>query len=77
MYFDRFDIVEAYYLYCRQYHKGQFSKEYALHSVFDRLQFSPGLSLRNSDDPQIALTDNGRDIFDNLVNGHSTVRDRR
>ena len=26
--FDRFDIVEAYYIYYRDFHNGQWSKEY-------------------------------------------------
>ena len=34
MYFDRFDICEAYYCYASDYHEGQFSKIY---EIFGRL----------------------------------------
>ena len=75
MYFDRFDICEAYYCYMALYHGGQWSKEYALTGVFDRIQFSPRDSITTNPDN---LEENGHEIFDNLVetNG-ANIRDRR
>jgi hypothetical protein len=74
MYFDRFDICEAYYCYATLYHGGQSSPEYALHSVFERLQFNCRDSATHNPE---ALTENGRAIFDRLVGGEQTIRDRR
>ena len=73
MYWDRFDICEAYYCYAMQWHKGQWSKEYALHSVFDRIQFKISPAFRN----ETSLTENGRAIYDSLVSGETEIRDRR
>ena len=73
MYWDRFDICEAYYLYHMLYHQGQWSKEYALSGVFSRLCFSPRMSLAGPED----LEDNARAIYDSLVSGATEVRDRR
>ena len=74
MWFDRFDVCEAYYLYAVLYHGGQGSKEYALHSVFIRLRFKPAPMMGGPED----LTENGRAIYDRLVetNGEH-IRDRR
>lgn len=60
--FDRFDICEAYYLYGRDYHGGQFSKEYAYMGRATNAGFRPGanLSVRS-------LSENGRDIYNELV----------
>lgn len=74
MVFDRFDILEAYYCYATLYHEGQWSKLYALYSVFDKLGFEPKDSVTH--DPE-ALWENGRVIFDRLVKGEAKVRDRR
>ncbi len=60
-YFDRFDICEAHYLYARLY--GEYETIGRLHN----LGFSPGLSLRNSDEPETALTENGQAIYYRLV----------
>ena len=73
-YFDRFDICEAYYCYVTLHHNGQWSKEYLLHSVFDRLHFKCRDSVTHDPDK---LSDNGRAIFDRLVTGERTIRDRR
>lgn len=71
MYFNRYDVCEAYYLYAVNHNRGQSSKEYALHSVFGRIGFSPKLSLDESN-----LTENGRAIYLNLVDGTVNIRDR-
>ncbi len=60
-YFDRFDICEAYYLYARVY--GEYETTGRLHNM----QFTPGLSLRTSDEPETALTENGQAIYYALV----------
>jgi hypothetical protein len=57
MYFDRFDIVEAYYLAFSHCHGGQWSREYARMCRMLRY-FQPGRML--SED---TLTDNGREIY--------------
>lgn len=62
MYFDRFDICEAYYLFGSDYHSGQFSKEYAYIGRALNLGFKPGASLRYE-----SLSENGKEIYDNLV----------
>ncbi len=64
MYFDRFDIVEAHYLYCSEYHSGQWSDLYArLSKILTKLGFRPRPSL-NYD----TLSENAQTIYDNLVN---------
>ena len=65
MYFDRFDICEAWYLYASHYHGGQWSKLYSILSyrLPIVLGFKPGAQL----DGYMGLTDNGKEIYDNLV----------
>ena len=60
-YFDRFDICEGHYLYARVY--GEYGTITRLHNM----QFSPGLSLRQYDEPEKALTENGQAIYYQLV----------
>ena len=63
MYFDRFDIVEAHYMFYSQYHEGQFSDKYRKLSLIQQV-YRPGLygwSDRND------LNENARAIYDNLV----------
>lgn len=61
MYFDRFDIAEAHYLFLCDYHEGQGSEKYRR---LCRLLgwFRPGLAAQ-----QGALTPNGQDIYDQLA----------
>jgi hypothetical protein len=64
MYFDRFDICEAYYLALSHCHGGQWSKEYARLCKLTREGFfkpSPFLSVET-------LTENGREIYENVCN---------
>ena len=58
MYFDRFDIVEAWYLALSEWHGGQWSDEYRRLSGMTRyFRPSPFLSVDS-------LTDNGREIYE-------------
>ena len=59
MEFNRFDIVEAHYLFLTQYHEGQWSKKYSRLSKITKY-FKPAYS-------GINLTDNGLEIYNNLV----------
>jgi hypothetical protein len=57
MYFDRFDIVEAWYLALADCHGGQWSREYARLSRMTRyFKPSPFLSVET-------LNDNAREIY--------------
>ena len=71
MYFDRFDICEAYFVYAMLYHEGQFSKEYAIFGRLERIGFRASPLLNDEND----LNENAREIFERLVNGDSEVRD--
>ena len=58
MYFDRFDIAEAYYLALSHCHGGQWSREYArLGKLSRKFKPSPFLSVET-------LTENGREIYE-------------
>lgn len=59
VYFDRFDICEAWYLALCHCHGGQWSKEYArLCKMQSYFRPSPLLSVES-------LTDNGKEIYKN------------
>ena len=63
MYFDRFDIVEAHYLFYSQYHEGQFSDGYRKLSRIQQV-YRPGLyGWEDYND----LSENGKVIYKNLV----------
>lgn len=65
MYFDRFDIVEAHYLYACDYHEGQWSELYArIGRILTKLRFRPRPSLNYE-----TLSENAQVIYDNLVAG--------
>lgn len=61
-YFDRYDIVEAYYLAYTHCHAGQWSKEYARLCKMQKY-FKPSI-LMGCD----TLTENGKLIYDNVCN---------
>lgn len=74
--FDRFDIAEAHYLFARHYHRGgdTYRRDFArLH----RMEFHPGLSLRTHDDPDQALTENGAEIYRELVERWKAAGEKR
>ncbi len=66
MQWDRFDICEAYYMFATLYHSGQYSKTYEIFGRLERMQFKPSVALSVD-----SLTDNGRLIYNNLVNRRS------
>ena len=57
MEFNRFDIVEAYYLFFSHYHEGQWSEKYERLSKITTY-FKPA--------PCLTLTENGQEIYNNL-----------
>lgn len=59
MEFNRFDIVEAYYLFFTQYHEGQWSEKYSRLSKITTY-FKPAIG-------GVTLSDNGLAIYNNLV----------
>ncbi|KKL06646.1 hypothetical protein LCGC14_2593940 [marine sediment metagenome] len=72
-YFDRFDIVEAYYLFARHYHSGGDTSD-GIFKRIHRLRFKPGLSLCQHDDPSKALTENGAEIYAQLEANHPDAK---
>ncbi len=68
MIFDRFDIVEAYYLYFVHYHGGQYSREYERLSKMGKY-FTPAIGLGVD-----SLTENGLEIYNNLVKDNQNER---
>ena len=67
VYFDRFDILEAHYLFLSLWHEGQFSEKYQRLSHLTSY-FTPRPSLRLS-----TLTPNGRAIYSALVRGERSI----
>jgi len=63
MYFDRWDIVEAYYAFASDYHAGQRSPEYAIFGRLYRMGYRPPVGGVG----YLQLTDNGKDIYNSLV----------
>ena len=59
MYFDRFDICEAWYVWASENHGGMFTKEYAIFGRLNRIRFVPRPSLNGWD----SLTENGQEIY--------------
>lgn len=62
MFFDRFDICEAWFLYACRYHGGQNSKLYEILGRLENMRFkaAPGLDYKS-------LTENGKSIYRRLV----------
>ena len=65
MMFDRFDVCDAYYQFARDYHRGQWSSEYAIFGRLDRLRYSPGHTVANCGPS--ALSPNARLILSGLI----------
>ena len=61
MYFDRFDIAEAWYLALTHCHGGQYSRSYARLCKLRRI-FRPSPLLRVE-----TLSENGKEIYENAV----------
>ena len=68
MYWDRFDIVEAHYLFCEHYHSGQWSPEYARLCRISRYYKPSPMG--------VTLSENAQDIYDNLVSDHNAHNNR-
>ena len=61
IWFERFDVAEAYYLFFRDYHEGQWSEKYSrMCKLTESFKPSPILSYDN-------LEENGQAIYDSLV----------
>lgn len=71
MFYDRFDIAEAYYLFLAHYHEGQGSNKYQRLSKMARY-FKPGPLLSVE-----TLTENGREIYEVLVRTEKTTLEAR
>jgi len=63
--FDRFDVCDAYYQFARDYHRGQWSSEYAIFGRLDRVGYSPARSV--ADGGPSALSANARFILSGLI----------
>lgn len=66
MYFDQFDICDAFYVFATLYHGGQFSEEYRIFGRLEKIGYQPTDTL-NED----TLSDNARVIYDKLVTRHN------
>jgi hypothetical protein len=66
MWFDRFDICEAWYVFATLYHEGMGSDTYAIFGRLHRMEFKISPAINGPED----LTENGQAIFNNLVNKH-------
>ena len=65
MYWDRFDIVEAHYAFCIDWHSGQWSDLYARQCRISEY-FNPSPMFRGYD----SLSENGQEIYDKLKETH-------
>jgi hypothetical protein len=82
--FDRFAVLEAFYLFMVNYHNGQGSPEYALSGTFHRVAMRYGYRVRHSIS-QVSLrkaeknlSPNGFLLYRWLVKTHGVyIRDRR
>lgn len=72
MYWDRFDIVEAHYTYCMDWHGGQWSPEYAKLCRISRY-FKPGTMFQGFE----TLSENGKEIYEALVRKHQRKGKKR
>ena len=71
--FDRFDICEAWWVYAAEWHEGKHSAIYAVFGQLARIGFKPSPMLDGYED----LTENGQDIYDELVERHARSEWRR
>jgi hypothetical protein len=67
MYFDRFDVMQAWYLYLSESHEGQWSDKYRRLCKLSRT-FVPGPAFSYR-----TLTDNGRAIYRRLTKKRKPV----
>lgn len=69
MFFDRFDICAAHWMFACLYHGGQGSRLYSKFAQLDRLRFRPALGWGRPCD----LPENAREIFRQLVVNHCGI----
>ena len=62
MYFDRFDIAEAHFLFARHFEVGGDTKRRDFWRL-SRMGFKPGQPLCDEDNPVNALTENGLAVY--------------
>ena len=62
MYFDRWDIVEAHYWFCADYHEGQASEKYRRLCRISEY-YTPGPCHKGYD----SLSDNAQEIYHSLI----------
>jgi hypothetical protein len=69
MYWDRFDICEAYYRFAVDFHGGINCPIYQYFGRLSRMEFRPSASVRGDmrGDCRRLLNDNGKEIYDNLL----------
>ena len=70
MYFDRFDICEAHFMFAMLFHGGMGCSIYAKFAQLERLQYRPSPSLSDPRD----LTENAREIYRQLVVKHCGIK---
>lgn len=61
LYFNKFDICEAYWLFASNWHSGQFSPEYEFFGRLDLIGFKPSPALKFT-----TLSENGKEIYNGL-----------
>lgn len=66
MYFDRFDVIEAYYVFSHQGLNCPWWLERKIDSTLAKLRFRPCLRLRSEAYPK-HLSENGKLIYMNLI----------
>ena len=69
MYFDRYDVCEAYYVFAFQLADNY--EERRINSALDRMHYRPGWALRETPEPRY-LTENAKGIYMVLVEKHFT-----
>jgi hypothetical protein len=69
MYWDRFDICHAYFMFAMLFHGGQWGDIYATFGKLDRIKFHPSPLLSHPSQ----LNGNAKEIYMNLVRKHIGV----
>ena len=70
MYFDRFDICQAHYVFAMLFHGGMGCPIYWKFAQLERVKFRPGVSLSEPRN----LNENAREIYRQLVVNHCGIK---
>ena len=70
MYFDRFDICEAHYMFAMLWHDGMWGEIYGKFGQLERIKFRPSPCLSEPKD----LGENAREIYRQLVVKHCGIK---